>query len=90
MNIAAEIKICTVNARIKKYVSIIKKKKKKHHKIVLVEKTKWGIIEVLISKALIDFYISHDEIVSVNNVISEYSEMKGYIKNLETSLESTI
>ena len=44
---------------------------------MLVEKTKWGIIEVLISKALIDFYISHDEIVSVNNVISEYSEMKG-------------
>ena len=76
MNIAAEIRICTVNAGIKKYVSIIKKKKK-HHKIVLVEKTKWGIIEVLISKALIDFYISHDEIVSVNNVISEYSEMKG-------------
>ena len=77
MNIAAEIRICTVNAGIKKYVSIIKKKKKKHHKIVLVEKTKWGIIEVLISKVLIDFYISHDEIVSVNNVISEYSEMKG-------------
>ena len=44
---------------------------------MLVEKTKWGIFEVLISKALIDFYISHDEIVSVNNVISEYSEMKG-------------
>ena len=77
MNIAAEIRICTVNAGIKKYVSIIKKKKKKHHKIVLVEKTKWGIIEVLISQGLIDFYISLDEIVSVNNVISEYSEMKG-------------
>ena len=76
MNIAAEIKICTVNATIKKYVLIIKKKKKKHHKILLVEKTKWGIIEVLISQGLIDFYISLDEIVSVNNVISEYSEMK--------------
>ena len=58
-------------------MSIIKKNKKKHHKIVLLGKTKLCIIEVLISKALIDFYISHDEIVSVNNVMSEYSEMKG-------------
>ena len=58
-------------------MSIIKKNKKKHHKIVLLGKTKLGIIEVLISKALSDFYISHDEIVSVNNVMSEYSEMKG-------------
>ena len=57
---------------------------------MLLGKTKLGIIEVLISKPLIDFYISHDEIVSVNNVMSEYSEMKGSIKNLETSLECTI
>ena len=57
---------------------------------MLLGKTKLGIIEVLISKPLIDFYISHDEIVSVNNVMSEYSEMKGSIKNLENSLECTI
>ena len=28
------------------------------------------------SKALIDSYISHDEFVSVNNVLREYNEMK--------------
>ena len=46
-----------------------KKKKKKHDKIVLLGKDKLNTIEVLISKALVDSYISHDEFVSVNNVL---------------------
>ena len=33
-------------------------------------------MEVLISKALIDSYITHDELVSVNNVLRKYNEMK--------------
>ena len=41
---------------------IIKKKKKKHDKIVLLGKSKLNTIEVLISKVLIDSYISHDEL----------------------------
>ena len=45
-----------------------KKKKKKHDKIVLLGKDKLNTIEVLISKVLIDSYISHDEFVSMNNV----------------------
>ena len=42
-------------------MSIIKKKKKKHDKIVLLVKSNPNCIEVLISKALIDSVISHDE-----------------------------
>ena len=45
------------------------KKKKKHDKIVLLGKDKLNIIKVLISKALIDSYISHDEFVLVNNML---------------------
>ena len=41
-------------------------------------------MEVLISKALIDSFISHDKIVSVNNVLREYDDMKGEIKSLAT------
>ena len=52
----------------------------------MLGKDKLNTIEVLISKALIDSYISHDEFVSVNNVLREYYEMK----NLETSVEYTI
>ena len=59
----------------KKYKSIIKKKKKKPDKIVLLGKTKLNIIEVLISKVLIDSYISY-EFVSVNNVLREHNEIK--------------
>ena len=41
-------------------------------------------VEVLISKALIDSVISHDEIFLINNVLKEYNEMKKDIKNLPT------
>ena len=49
------------------------KKKKKHGKLVLLGKDKLNIIEGLISKALINSYIIHDEFVSVNNVLREYN-----------------
>ena len=48
----------------------------KYDMIVLLGKTKLNTIEVLISKSLIDSYISHDGFVSVNNVLREYNEMK--------------
>ena len=52
---AIRLKICAVAARIKRYKSIIKKKKKNHDKIVLLAKSKLNSLELLISKALIDF-----------------------------------
>ena len=55
---------------------MIKKKKKKHNQTVLLGKDKINTIEVLISKSLIDSYISHEEFVSVNNVLRENNETK--------------
>ena len=80
------IKICAVTVGIKKYKSIIKKKKKKHDKIVLLGKDKLNTIEVLISKAVMESYISHDQFFSVNDVLREYNKMKKEIKNSETSV----
>ena len=71
-------------------MSIINKKKKKHDKTVLLGKDRLNTIEVLISKTLINSYISHDEFVSVNNLLREYKEIKEEIKNPETSVEYTI
>ena len=88
--VAVDITGSFITAGIKKYKSIIKKKKKKHDKLVLLGKDKLNTIEVLISKVLIDSYISHDEFVSVNNVLRECCEIKEEIKNPETSLEYTI
>ena len=59
------------------------KKKKNHDKVVLLAKYKLNSIEVLISKALIDSVISHDEFVLINNVLKEYNKMKEEIKNLK-------
>ena len=41
-------------------------------------------VEVLISNALIDSNMNHDEFVLVNNLLKEYDEMKEEIKNLKT------
>ena len=78
------LKVCAIAAGTKKYKIIIKKKKKKHYKIVLLAKSKLNNIEVLISKALIDSVISHDEFVLINNILKEYNEIKEEIKNLKT------
>ena len=57
---------------------------------MLLGKDKLNTIEVLISKTLIDSYISHDEFVSVNDVLREYNEIKKEIKNPETFVEYII
>ena len=84
---AVGINVCAITVGIKKYQSIIKKKKKKHEKIVFLGKDMLNAIEVLISKSLINAYISHDEFFSVNNILREYNEMKKEIKNPRTSAE---
>ena len=52
--------------------------------MVLLAKSTLKSIEVLISKALFDSAISHDEFVLINNVLKEYNEMKEEMKNLKT------
>ena len=50
---------------------------------MLLGKDKLKNIKVLISKVLISWYISNDELVSVNDVLREYYEIKEEIKNAE-------
>ena len=52
-------------------------------------KTKLDIIEVVISKVLINSHISYDKVVSVNDLLIECNEMKEEIKNLENDAEYT-
>ena len=58
----------------------MKKKKKNDNKIVLLGTDKLSTIEDLIFKSLVDSYISHDEFVSINNVLREYNSRKEEIK----------
>ena len=46
---------------VKTFLNITRKKKKKHNKIIALARSKLNIIENLISQALIDFEITHEE-----------------------------
>ena len=48
----------------------------------MLAKSKLNGIEVLISKALTDSNISHDELVLINNMLKEFYDMKEEIKNV--------
>ena len=48
----------------------------------MLAKSKLNDIAVLISKALIDSNISHDEFVLINNVLREFYDMKEEIRNV--------
>ena len=54
---------------------------------MLLGKVRLDIIKTLFFKALTDSYFSYDQIVSVNNALTEYNEFKEEIKNPETSAE---
>ena len=78
---ALGLKICAI-----KTYKLIIRKKKKHDKIVLLVETKSNSIRALISKALTNLYISHDnQLASVINALGEYDDMKEEIKNLKVS-----
>ena len=76
--------MCSITVGIKVYKPIIKKKK--HDKIVLLGKAKLDTIEVLISMALVDSYIIHNEFISISDALREYNEMKEEITNSRTSI----
>ena len=75
-----ELKTCVITTAIKMYKSIIKKKRKNRDKIVLLAKFKLNNIEVLISKALINSNIRHNEFVLINNVLKEFYDMEEEIQ----------
>ena len=58
-----------------------KKKKKKHSKIIMLAKSKLNSIESLMSQALIDLDISHDEFKAIVNEKKKYDPVKESIRN---------
>lgn len=61
---------------------MIEKKRKRHNKVLLLAKLKLDDIEVLITQDLIDQDISHDELISVNDMLEVYNEIKEANKTL--------
>ena len=62
-------------------MKVTRKKKKKHNKIVMLAKSKLNSIETLMSKALIDLDISHEEFKTIVNEKEKHEQMKESIRN---------
>ena len=66
---------------IKKLLSTTIKKKKKHDQILMLAKSKYNSIEALISQALNDIDISHEEFITIFKEKDRYERMKENIKD---------
>ena len=60
------------------------RKKKKLNKIIALARNKLNIIETLISKALIDFDISHEEFSKIIYEKNSYEQMKDNIRSVKS------
>ena len=66
---------------VKTFLNITRKKKKKHNKIITLPRSKLNIIENLISQALIDFEITHEEF---SKIIYEKYNYEQIIDNIRS------
>ena len=72
---------------IKKLLEIRRNKKKKQSKIFMLAKSKLNRIEALISQALIDLEISHEEFKTTVNEKEKHENMKENMRNTKSSDE---
>ena len=67
---------------VKKLLNITRNKKKKHDKILMLAKSKLDSIETLVSQALIDMEISHEEFNAIIREKEKYERMKENVRNV--------
>ena len=72
---------------IKKLLKTTRNKKKKHDKILMLAKSKLNSIETLVSQALIDMEISHEEFITILKEKDKYEKMKENVRNISEKLE---
>ena len=65
----------------KRLLNITIKKKKNHDKILMLAKSKLNSIETLISQALIDMEISHEEFITILKEKDKYEKMKDNLRS---------
>ena len=66
-------------------MSITRNKKKKHDEILVLAKSKLNSIESLVSQALIDMEISHEEFITILNEKEKYEKRKENIRTIKSS-----
>ena len=73
---------------IKILLSIKRNKKKKHDKILMLAKSKLDSIETLVSQALIDIEISHEELNMILKEKEKCEKMKENVRNVSEKQEN--
>ena len=68
----------------KSLLKVTKKRKRKHNKIIVLAKNKLNTIDTLLSSALNDSEISHDEFANIITETNIYVNIKENIKELTT------
>ena len=66
---------------VKTLLNITRNKKKKHDEILTLAKSKLNTIETLISQALIDMDINHEELVTILKEKDKYEKMKDKLRS---------
>ena len=69
---------------VKTLLNITRKKQKKHNKIIALARSKLNIIENLISQALIDFEITHEEFSKIIYEKNNYEQIIDNIKSVKS------
>ena len=69
---------------VKTLVNITRKKKRKHNKIIVLARSKLNIIENLISQALTDFEITHEEFSKIIYEKNNYGQIIDNIKSVKS------
>ena len=69
---------------VKTLLNITRKKKKKHNKIIALARSKLNITEKLISQALIDFEITHEEFSKIIYEKNNYEQIIDIIKSVKS------
>ena len=69
---------------VKKILNITRKKKKKHNKIIALARSKINIIETLITRALADFEINHEEFLKIIYEKNNYEQIRDNIRSVKS------
>ena len=69
---------------VKTLLNITRKKKKKHNKIIALARSKLNVTENLISQALIDFEIAHEEFSKIIYEKNNYEQITDNIKSVNS------
>ena len=68
-------------------MNITRKKKKKHDRILMLAKSKLNSIEILISQALFDMEICHEEIITILKEKDNDEKMKDNLRSENTKYQ---